>query len=338
MRQLTFDAPGKTSWQEVGEPKLGGPGEALVRPVAVTLCDLDAAVLKGKVPAAPGMHLGHEFVAEIVELGDEVPRRAAKRYLVPFQISCGTCARCRRGLTGSCETVHPLAMYGLSAFGGGDWGGALADLVRVPFPEMLIPLPDNAPDVIAAVGDNFSDAYRCVAGPLQRRPGASVLVVGGGGAPSIGLSACHIAKALGASEVTYADYDKGRLTVAESLGCQVVEGYPRRLGPMAITVDASSQQEGLMLAVRSTEPGGECTTPAIYFEPMTELPMLEMYSRGLTLHVGRAHVRAVVPEILGYIAGGVLDPAAIGIEHASWDDAVQALADPPTKLLLSRAG
>jgi alcohol dehydrogenase len=90
-----------------------------------------------------------------------------------------------------------------------------------------------------------------------------------------------------------------------------------------------------MLAVRSTEPGGECTTPAIYFTPV-ELPMLEMYSRGLTLHIGRAHVRAVLPEILGYIAGGVLDPAAIGVQRSTWDDVPEAVVQPPTKLLVSR--
>jgi threonine dehydrogenase-like Zn-dependent dehydrogenase len=338
MRQLTFQAPGKVEWRDAAEPKLAGPGEALVRPVAVTLCDLDTVVLKGKVPAEPGMQLGHEFIAEIVELGDDVRVPAAKRYIVPFQISCGECARCRRGLTASCEAVPELAMYGLSAFGGGDWGGALCDLIKVPFANsMLVPLPDGVPDTAAAIGDNFSDGYRCVAEPLRRLPGASVLVVGGSGASSIGLYACHIGKALGASEVSYVDRNPERLALAERLGCKAIEvsAFPRQLDPRAITVDASSLPDGLALALRSTEPGGECTVAGIYWKP-TEVPMFDMYLKGVSLHVGRAHVRAVMPEVLGYLAGGLLDPSAIGVQQADWEDAPAALADPPTKLVLTR--
>ena len=66
---------------------------------------------------------------------------AGDRVVVPFQISCGECERCLAGLTGDCRAVRPGSMYGFGAFGG-EWGGLLSDLVRVPFADaMLVPLP-----------------------------------------------------------------------------------------------------------------------------------------------------------------------------------------------------
>ena len=77
-----------------------------------------------------------------------------------------------------------------------------------------------------------------------------------------------------------------------------------------------------------------CTSVAIYFEPTTPLPLLEMYTRGCTLHTGRVHARAVIPEVLALITAGRLDPALVTSAVVGFDDAVAALADPPTKLVL----
>ena len=103
-------------------------GEALVRLVAVATCDLDAEIIAGWTPFAGPFAFGHEFVAEVLEVGSDVhhvcPGQLA---VVPFQISCGECARCRRGLTANCTAVPNLSMYGF----GGNRGGALSDVVRV---------------------------------------------------------------------------------------------------------------------------------------------------------------------------------------------------------------
>jgi alcohol dehydrogenase len=73
---------------------------------------------------------------------------------------------------------------------------------------------------------------------------------------------------------------------------------------------------------------------AIYFEPLTPLPMLEMYTRGCTLHTSRVHARALIPDVLGLVVDGRLDPARVTSAVVSFDDAPAALADPPTKLVL----
>ncbi len=344
MRQLEITGARAVRWNEVAAPGLHGDGEALVKPLAVAMCDLDAAFLAGVIPVAEPFPLGHECVAEVVEIGDAVRAVApGDVVVVPFQISCGTCEACAAGHTGNCRTVPRGSAYGMQPLGGA-WGGALADVLRVPFADaMLVPLSDGLdPVAVASVADNVPDGYRAVAEPLARVPGADVLVAGGW-ARSIGLYAVACAKALGAGRVVYADADAGRLERAAALGAEPVEvtigedgalAWPAKLGRFAVTVDASGDHGGLHTALRSTAPDGICTSVAIYFEPVTPVPLLEMYTRGCTLHTGRCHARALIPEVLALIAAGRLDPALVTSAVAGFDEAEAALAEPPTKLIL----
>src|SRR5271166_355276 len=73
MRELNFVGPGKLEWREVAAPKIDGPGQALVRPIAVATCDLDALLIRGEAPLfGGGFPFGHESVGVVVEVGDEV--------------------------------------------------------------------------------------------------------------------------------------------------------------------------------------------------------------------------------------------------------------------------
>ena len=345
MRQLEITGVRAVEWREAPEPALGGDGEAIVRPLAVAMCDLDAGFLTGLVPVGEPFPLGHECIAEVVDVGDAVTSVApGDRVIVPFQISCGSCAPCAAGHTGSCRTAGPGSAYGMKPLGG-DWGGALADRLRVPFADaMLVPLPDGLePAAVASVADNVPDGFRAVAGPLAATPGADVLIVGGF-ARSVGLYAAGAAVALGAGRVVYADTDAGRLESAAALGAEPVTvelgedgaaAWPSKLGRFPVTVDASGDHGGLHAAIRSTTANGTCTSVAIYFEPATPVPLLEMYTRGCTLHASRVHVRAVIPEVLGLIQAGRLAPERVTSAVVGFDDAPDALADPPTKLVLT---
>ena len=350
MRELTFVKPGSVEWREAPDPRLTSDSEVLVRPLAVATCDLDAAIVKGRAPFAGPFPLGHEFVAEVVEVGEEVEGiEAGQRFAVPFQICCGICANCRAGITDTCLNAPSMAMYGLGPIGG-DWGGALSDLVRVPFPDfMLVPVPDGVdPMTVAAVGDNIPDAWRTVAPALQERPGAEVLVVGGEGAVSISLYACQLALALGAGRVDFVDHDAGHLELAAALGANPIEAngeeqpgpyparFPRRLGPYPITVETSSHPDGLALAVRSTAPGGVCTGVGIFYEEYTRMPLLEMYSTGITFHHSRVAARSVMPAVLDLVAAGRFDPMLVTTQRAGWEEAPEAVAEAPVKLVVSR--
>ena len=246
------------------------------------------------------------------------------RVVVPFQISCGTCERCRRGQTGDCARVPPLSMYGFGALGG-EWGGMLSDLALVPYAEaMLVPLPQEVDAaVVPSAADNMADGWRAVAPALAELPAADVLVVSGGAGRSIPLYAV--------------DTDAGRLDVAKALGAEVVEGQPERsLGTFPVTVDGTATPEGLVATLRLTDWGGRCTSIG-QLAPEAPLPLFEMYTRGVHLHIGRAMARSVMPAILDLVAAGRLRPQLVTSATVAWDDAPQALLEPATKLVFSRA-
>jgi len=342
MRQLTFIKPGQAlEWQEVAEPKLEGPGEALVRPVAVASCDLDSAVVHGHTPWQEGpFAFGHEFVAEVVEVGSEVDSfKVGQLVIVPFQLSCGKCARCLAGLTGSCTTVRAGAMYGLAPLGG-ECGGALSELVRVPFAEaMLLAVPAGIqPATIASLSDNVSDAWRAVGPYLEQTPNVPVLIMGGAMAGSIGLYAVAIAAALKAERIDYVDNDPTRLEMAQKLGANPIEAkenLPKRFGFYPITVDASADPKGLVAALRSTDAGGVCTSTAIYFKPVA-LPLLEMYTIGVTFKTNRVHSRVTTPKVLELVKSGQLHPELVTSDLAPWEEAGEAFLSYKTKLIVTR--
>jgi alcohol dehydrogenase len=340
MRQLTMTSPRDLEWLEVPEPDLRSDVEALVRPLAVATCDLDGAIVRGETPMPGPIALGHEGIAEVLAVGETVTSvKPGDQVVVPFQVSCSECDRCRRGLTGNCERAGDLAMFGFGALGG-DWGGFLSDVVRIPYADaMLVPAPpDVDPRVIASASDNIPDGYRTVAPFLAERPGADVLVLGGGGGGSIALYATGIAVALGAGRVTYYDRDERRLGIASDLGAEAIDADPphRADDRYPIVVDAGASPASLACACRSTAPGGDCTHVGIIYEPETPVPLLEMYSTGMSLHAGRVMARATMPAVLDLVAGGRLDPSVVTDRVVAWDDAAPALLEPHTKLVFAR--
>jgi threonine dehydrogenase-like Zn-dependent dehydrogenase len=339
VQQLLYTAPGELRWHEATAPRLTSDGGALVRPVAVATCDLDALIVTGGSPFPPPFPVGHECVAEVVELGDEVTGlHAGQLVSVPFQISCGACPQCLRGRSSNCSAVPFMSTYGFGP-AVGEWGGFLSDLVAVPYANaMLVPVPEGlASASVASASDNIADAWRAVGPPLEREPGGSVLVVGGAAAGSIGLYAAGLARALGSEWVMYVDADEGRRAVAETLGAQTMAETPKRLGPFPITVDACADPAGLALALRSTAPDGVCTSCAIYFAEQPAMPLLEMYTKGITFITGRANAREAMPHVLDLAASGALAPEKVTSSVVPWEQAPDALAAGDwTKLVIER--
>ncbi len=337
MRELVFFEKGHLGWQEAPDPVLEGNGEALVRPLAVATCDLDLGIVRGAVPLQGPFAFGHEGVAEVVEVGSSVGSiRPGDIVSVPFQISCGQCARCRKGQTGNCESVPRLSMYGLPL--GPDYGGFLSDLVRVPYAaSMLVPLPKNIPpESLASLSDNIPDGWRTVGPQLEAEPGAPVLICAGAG--SIAMYAAGIAVAMGSEEVDFVGGTPQERDRAKALGANPIDRiFPERLGPYPITVDASASHKGLACALRSTEADGICTSIGIYYEPETPVPMLEMYTKGIRFTTGRVHARPTMEPILKLVRDGKFRPELVTAQTADWEDAPEAVAEHSAKLVISRA-
>ena len=110
MKQLVLAAPKRLEWHEVPTPQLADAGAALVRPIAVAVCDFDRALVSGTLTSLPyPIAVGHEIVAEVVELGTEVRCvERGDRVIVPLQVSCGRCACCGAGRTNSCSSRPAL--------------------------------------------------------------------------------------------------------------------------------------------------------------------------------------------------------------------------------------
>lgn len=340
MKQLVFAEPGKLEWNHAPDPE-PGPGQAIVRPLAVARCDLDIAMAAFGIFPGP-FPVGHEIAAEVVDVGPGVRRlKPGHRVAVPFQISCGSCRQCDDRHYAACEPnqARAGAAFGFGVSGGGH-GGGVADLLLVPDADhMLCPAPDAISDVaLATIPDNLIDAYRTVVDGLRDRPGAEVLIVGGD-APSISLYSILCGRALGAGRIRYADSDSQRLAVASDLGADVVdlEGeFPRRLGRAPIVIAGSLEVEGLHCAIRSTEAFGRITPVTIHFGTATPLPLLEMYTRGITFHTSRADSRRYLPEVLDLVAAGRIDPLAVPTTLVKWDDAAERWMAPALKMVFTR--
>lgn len=337
MKQLTFIKPGVFEWHDVRAPVLQNGAQALVRPLAVTRCDLDLYIATGVFPMPGPFAFGHEIAGEVIDVGEDVVTVVpGDRVIVPFQISCGTCRMCQRGLTNACLSVPPYSAYGLAPSSGTDWGGGLSDCVRVPFADaMLVKLPEGLSLVsAAAMSDNAVDGYRTVAAPLLEYPGTDVLVVGGL-AQSVGLYAVKAALALGAGRVVYRDFDARRLAVAKSMGADTIETvYARDMSvteQFSITVDAAGIPDALSFVLKSTAPCGICTGVSAGSGTVAEVPLRQMYMKGITYTVSRVHARTGIKDIID--CGLCHDLHAHGIVDATrpFSEAADAMAEGNTK-------
>jgi alcohol dehydrogenase len=340
MRELTFVAPKQIEFRDRPRPRIEDGRQALVRPIAVARCDLDLAFAQGRVPVQGPFGLGHECAGEVIEVGDAVRGVApGDRVVVPFQISCGACVRCLARQSAHCTTVPSRSAYGLGPLGGTQYGGAIADVLCVPFADaMLVKLPAGLDPVIAAaLGDNAVDGFRTVHDALARAPGARVLIAGGG-AVSIAMYAVSAARACGAREVVYVDAAPDRARLAEQLGATAVReaaGPELRIGLFPIVVDATASEPGLRFCLASTDAEGTCTSVGIYWSDVA-MPLFEMYTRGIMFITGRVDARRELPAALQLAASGAFALAPIATTRVAWDQAPQAWPEPATKLVVVR--
>src|SRR3989475_1570622 len=337
MRQLTCTAPHQIEWRDVPEPRLEGDTEALVRPLAVARCDIDLFLTSGFVPLRGPFALGHEAVAEVVDVGDSVTGvTSGQRVVVSFEVSCGSCRSCRAGHTANCDRYPVLSDYGMQPLSGVEYGGMLSDIVRVPHAAtMLAPIaPGLDPVALASVSDNVLDGYRAVAPHLAALPGADVLIVCHG-LKSVPLYAAHTAVALGAGRVDYASDDAEALALAERLGARPLRTdfeKPERRYP--IVVDAGLTPAGLRYAIRATEPEGICQSVSFYAGGDMPVPLGRLYTLGIRFFTGRAHAAALLPDVMPLIEQGRLRPEAVTTRVVDWHEAPTAYLEPAIKLVV----
>lgn len=209
---------------DVPDAKIEKPTDVLVRITSTNICGSDLHMYDGRTDLQPGKVLGHENLGEVIEVGKAVQRvKVGDRVCLPFNVACGYCENCERGLTAACLTMNPGAAgagYGYADMG--PYAGGQAELLRVPYGDFnCLVLPPDAQEKendYVMLADIFPTGYHAT--ELGVMPGETVVIYGAG---PVGLMAAYSALIKGASQVMVVDTKKDRLALAEQIGATPID-------------------------------------------------------------------------------------------------------------------
>ena len=147
MRALVYKGPRDVQVIDVPDAKIERPTDVLVKVTTTNICGSDLHMYEGRTNMEAGRILGHENLGEVIEVGGAVDSiKVGDRVCLPFNIGCGFCKNCERGLTGFCLTANPGmagAAYGFA--GMGPYSGGQAEYLRVPYGDFnCLKLPPDA--------------------------------------------------------------------------------------------------------------------------------------------------------------------------------------------------
>ena len=227
MKAVVFHGLGDIRLDDVPEPTIQEPTDAIVRLTASAICGTDLHMIRGTFTGMkPGTILGHEGVGIVEAVGDDVRNLSVgDRVVIPSTIGCGYCSYCRAGYYAQCDTANPNGKRaGTAFFGGpeaaGGFDGMQAEKVRVPYANVgLVKLPDSVADEQAILlSDIFPTAY-FGADLAEIEDGDTVAVFGCG---PVGIFTILSAKLLGAGRVIAVDRLPDRLEMAKAQGAEVI--------------------------------------------------------------------------------------------------------------------
>jgi threonine dehydrogenase-like Zn-dependent dehydrogenase len=228
MKAVVFHGVGDIRLDDVPEPSIDKPTDAIVRLTASAICGTDLHMVRGTLPGmVPGTILGHEGVGVVEAVGAEVRDiKVGDRVVIPSTVCCGHCPYCDAGYTSQCDNANPNGKQAGTAFYGGPKTtgpipGLQAEFARTPLADAnLIRLPDDLDDDRAILlSDIFPTGY-FGADAAEIKPGDTVAVFGCG---PVGLFAIVSARLLGAGRVFAVDTLADRLAKARELGAETID-------------------------------------------------------------------------------------------------------------------
>jgi threonine dehydrogenase-like Zn-dependent dehydrogenase len=348
MRAMVYRGPYKIRVQEKDIPRIEHPNDAIIRVTLAAICGSDLHLYHGMMPdTRVGMTFGHEFIGVVHEVGSSVQNlTVGDRVMVPFNIYCGSCFFCARGLYSNCHNVNPNAtavggIYGYSHTTGG-YDGGQSEYVRVPFADVGPGLiPDwLADDDAVLLTDALSTGY--FGAQLADIVEGDVVVVFGAG--PVGLFAAKSAWLMGAGRVIVVDHLDYRLEKAREFAHAETMNfteYPDLVVEMKRTtgwigadrvIDAvGAEADGNMLqhltgvklklqggspialnwAIDSVRKGGTVSVMGAYGPIFSQVKFGDAMNKGLTLRMNQAPVKRQWPRLLEHIRNGYLKPSDI---------------------------
>ncbi len=264
MKAVVFHGIGDIRLDDVPEPKIEQPTDAIVRLTTSAICGTDLHMIRGTMPGMiSGTIMGHEGVGIVEDVGSDVRNlNVGDRVVIPSTIACGYCSYCRAGYYAQCDNANPNGpQAGTAFFGGpkqsGAFHGLQAEKARIPFANVgPVKLPDEVSDEQAIlVSDIFPTAY-FGAELAEIKTGDTIAVFGCG---PVGLFTIISARLFGAGRILAIDTIPSRLEMARREGAEVIDynaedpvkaiknltggiGVDRAID--AVGVDASRPHEG----------------------------------------------------------------------------------------------
>jgi alcohol dehydrogenase len=329
MKAVVLQRDCRLAVEEVPEPGLKEPGDALVRVTTATICGSDIHIKHGQIPGiAPGTVIGHEFVGVVEAVGAEVTRfRRGDRVAAAATTWCGTCTPCRRGEVQHCTRGGVWA--GGELFGRG-LAGCQAERIRVAFADnCLTPIPDHVSDEqVVFVGDVFGTGFHAAA-EGNIRAGDTVVVFGCG---PIGLGALVSAWQFGPKQVFAVDRLDNRLSLAAQYGATLLDA---RAGNVLERLREATQGEGVDVAIeavghpdtfglatRSVRRGGTVSVVGLFPSPV-ELPIHELVFYGVRISMGLANLSRM-DRLMGLLESGRVDLSPLATHSFALADALEA--------------
>jgi len=323
VRAVIMHAPRDIRVEDVPDPTILEPTDAVIRVTATCICGSDLWPYRGIENLTGPTQMGHEYIGVVEQIGDDVRDiRVGDHVVGSFVASDNTCEICLAGYQSRC--VHSVMMGGV---------GTQSQYARIPLADgTLVKVPGEptaaqARSLLAAsdvLGTGWFAAVAAEAGP-----GKTVAVVGDG---AVGLLAILAANRLGAERIIaisrHADRQAlarrfGATDIVEERGSEGVAKVKELTGGYGAhsTIEAVGTQESMMQAIHSTRPGGHIGYVGVAHE--VELNGMELFFSGVHLHGGPAPVRRFLPELVELIMTDQIDPGEVFDLTLPLDDAAE---------------
>jgi S-(hydroxymethyl)glutathione dehydrogenase/alcohol dehydrogenase len=361
MRAMTYRGPYKLRVTTKPDPVIEHPNDAIVRVTLAAICGSDLHLYHGMMPdTRVGHTFGHEFIGVVEEIGPSVEHlQIGDRVMVPFNIFCGTCYFCARGLYANCHNVNPNAtavggIYGYSHTCGG-YDGGQAERVRVPFADVgPSRIPDWMSDEDAVL---LTDA--CPTGYFGAQlgdigQGDTVIVFGAG---PVGLFAAKSAWFMGAGRVIVIDHLEYRLEKARTFAYAETYNFVEyddivvqmkkvtdHLGADVVIDAVGAEADGnfvqhvtsaklklqggspiaLNWAIDSVRKGGTVSVMGAYGPLFSAVKFGDAMNKGLTIRTNQCHVKRQWPRLFEHVRNGYLRPSDVVTHRFALDDITDA--------------
>ena len=328
MRGLTFQGTRDVRVEDVADPTIEQPTDAVVRVSLAGICGSDLHILNaGEAFGFPaGSRLGHEFIGTVEAVGADVRGFAVgDRVLSSCSVACGECTWCREGLESSCVRWSLFGWAPRTWQHGGSVQGGQSEYVRVPLAETtLLAIPESLSGgdrdtSLLPLVNMMSTGWHGLTS-AGAAPGQSVVVIGDG---AVGLATVHSATAKGAERIVCLGHHEGRLDTARRLGATLTVDsrddeaikeavMEHTAGEGAhVVVDTISGPESMATAHASVRPGGTiaCLGMDHFMGKTPVVNWFDQFLRNISVTGGLVPGKVYLPELVGLVESGRLDPA-----------------------------